>query len=122
MAESFVELKDGDSLIRAAREDNRWLGVIDIYQHAPIRVTIEGVKRFKDVAFEKGRKENGLCLKFKGKTKMLILNAGNRTTLTELFGDDPAKLKGKEVVLEVQPLERTFNGKTHGIRIGKADG
>lgn len=113
----IVELKDGESIMKVARADNEWLGVIDIVHQAPLKVKIKSIGRFKNAQFEGGRTESGMALTFEKGTKKMILNAGNTTTLHQKFGDDPANLKGKEITLTVVQLKRAFNGKTHGIRI-----
>ena len=112
----IVELKDGESIMKVARADHEWLGVVDIAGIVPLKVKIKTLVRFT-AQFEGGREDKGLALVFEKGTKKLILNATNTTTLHRKFGDDPAGLKGKEITLVVEKLKREFNGKTHGIRI-----
>lgn len=113
----IVELKDGDSIMKLARANNEYLGVIDIVDAAPLKIGIEKLVYVKDAEFEKGRKTSGLALVFKKSPKKLLLNATNATRLHELFGNNPADVAGKEITLQVVQLPRAFNGKTHGIRI-----
>ena len=112
-----IELKDGESIMRIARANNEWLGVVDIFDKAPLTVTVSHLIRFKDAPFEDGRKQSGMAIVFEKGTKKMVLNSTNTRTLWTLFGDDPANVKGKEITLTVVKLKREFNGKTHGIRI-----
>ena len=113
----FVQLKDGESIMKVARANNKWLGVIDIVDHVPFELTIKCIGTFKDEPFEKGRKESGMALQFVGTPKMLILNAGHLTALHQMFGNDPRDLKGKKITLTVEKLAHEFMNRTHGIRI-----
>ena len=110
-------IEHGDSIMKVAREDATWLGVVDLYQASPCKVTIEKVVLVKNATFDKGRKEDKQALVFKGAKKMLPLNATNTKTLWRKYGKTPAELAGKQVTLVVEELPREFNGQTHGIRI-----
>jgi len=114
--DGFVEREHSGDIIRVARAHNRWLGVIDIVDKAPVTVTIatcgEGI-----ASFEKGRKENVQFLRFQKTDKMLVLNATNAKTLAGTVGRTKEQLVGKVIELHVEKLDRPFNGSTHGIRI-----
>ena len=113
----LVEIKSGESIMKVQRENATWLGVIDLYQSAPLKVTIEKIVTARNAKFEKGRTEDKQCLIFKGSRKMLPLNATNAKTLWHRYGKTKEELVGKEVTLVVEQLDRPFNGNTHGIRI-----
>lgn len=114
---TLVEIKAGESIMKVMRENATWLGVIDLYQSAPCKVTIDTIVVAKNATFAKGRKEDKQCVVFRGSTKMLPLNATNAKTLWHKYGKTAAELSGKEITLTVEQLDRPFNGNTHGIRI-----
>lgn len=116
MAE-YVELKAGEDIMRVARANNKWLGAIDIAHVAPVQYTIKKLFQFKDVEFDRGRKDSGWAISFEEETKRLIINATNATTLYKKYGKTPEELIGKKITLVVEKLRREFNGKTHGVRI-----
>lgn len=116
-ADEMQVIEHGDSIMKVARENDTWLGVVDIFDSAPLKVTVEKVVRVKNATFEKGRKEDVQALVFKGAKKMLVLNKTNTRLLWKKYGHTPAELAGKTVTLVVEQLPREFNGHTHGIRI-----
>ena len=116
MAE-YVELKAGENIMRVARENNKWLGAIDIADKAPVQAKIKRLFKFKDEEFEGGRKESGWAIEFEKATKPMIINVGNATVLYNKYGKTPEELIGKTITLIVEKLKREFKGRTHGIRI-----
>lgn len=116
----LVEIAAGESIMKVQRECATWLGVIDLYQVAPLKVTIEKVVFVRNATFEKGRKEDKQALVFRGAKKMLPLNATNAKFLWHNVGKTPAEVSGKEVTLAIEKLDRPFNGSTHGIRVRKS--
>ena len=96
-----------------------WLAVEDISDIAPVKMIIEDVLLHKNVEFEHGRKElKVFSLRFQKAHKQLVMNATNRKTLQQAYGNNTAEWRGKPVFLSVQPLQREFQGHTHGIRLG----
>lgn len=110
-------IEHNDSIMKVAREDATWLGVIDLYQSSPVKLTIKRVVKCKGATFAGGRKEDKQAVQFEQTQKMLPLNARNIRTLWEQYGKTPDELKGKVITLAVEKLDREFNGHTHGIRI-----
>lgn len=95
-----------------------WLASEDLLDLGEVKVEIEGCRRYRDVEFDKGRKEEVVyALKFKGKEKELVLNAVNRKTLVHKFGTDVRKWSGQEVVLWVDRKVRFQGNFVCGIRI-----
>jgi hypothetical protein len=76
------------------------------------RVTVE---KF----FVNGAKVTKPCLWFRGTTKGLILNDGNRRTLAQIFGDEVSAAIGKPITLTAVP---SGNGDALTIKIGAANG
>ena len=118
----FETVKHRGSLIRVARAHNVWLGVVDIGEHAPIRVTIEKVVEYKNGKFPGGRTKDGQALQFVGKKKLLNVNATNINRLAKIVGVAPQGLEADQlaqlqIVLDIEKLDKVFNGHTHGIRI-----
>src|SRR5690606_6624165 len=117
MSEEMQVIEHADSIMKVARENATWLGVVDIYDKTPLKVTIDKVVIVKNATFEKGRKEDKQAVVFRGAKKMLPLNATTTKTLWQRYGKTPAELAGKQITLVVEELPRPFNGQTHGIRI-----
>ena len=111
----LVEIEHGESIMKVQRANATWLGVVDLYQSAPCKVTIEKIVIARNAQFAKGRTEDKQALCFKGAKKMLPLNATNARTLWNKYGKTPDELVGKEVTLAIEELDRPFNGNTHGI-------
>ena len=107
---------EGD-IVKVSRANATWLGVIDIIDKTPLKVTIENCIQFKDGTFDRGRKQDGQALKFAGAENILLLNLTNAKTLALNYGKAPEELIGLEITLVVEKLDRDFNGSTHGIRI-----
>lgn len=110
-------IEHNEEIMKVAREDHEWLGVVDIYKHAPVKLTVKRVVKFKDGKFEQGRSQNGQAVEFEETAKRLPLNATNSKALAKEYGSTPEEVKGKQIVLAVEKLPRDFNGHTHGIRI-----
>lgn len=101
------------------RADNPWLASEDLIGAGDVKVTIAAVKLHRNAEFEGGRKDDVYALHFKGATKALILNKGNRRTIALMFGTrDPQKWIGKQITLYVEKLAKpAFGKRTHGIRV-----
>ena len=102
----------------AEMKDSPWLASEDLLGAGEVKVKIVRCHRYKNVEFDKGRKEPTVyAIEFEGKQKQLVLNSTNRKTLVAKFGTDVREWNDKEVVLFVNPKVR-FAGKTVcGIRI-----
>lgn len=82
-------------------------------QGKAVQVVIERVTVEK--FFVNGGKVTKPCLWFKGTSKGLPLNDGNRRALARLFGDDVSAAIGKPVTLAAVP-----NGEGLSVKIGEA--
>lgn len=98
--------------------ESEWLASEDIEDAGDVTVEIEAVIKRTDVSFEAGRKKPVVySLKFKGKTRELVLNGTNRRRMVEHFGKRAVDWKGQKITLYVDPNVK-FAGKTvKGIRI-----
>lgn len=91
--------------------DSIWLTAEDLIGGKDEQVEIDSVVLYQEVTFQGGRKKNNvLALKFKGKTRVLGLNATNRKILNKAFGNITNGWKGKAITLYV--TETTFGGET----------
>ena len=73
-------------------------------------VTITNIEE-AEVGIERERK---FCMSFAGKSKQLILNKTNMSSLRQIFGDtDLEDLSGKQVTLVVREVD--FHGETHSV-------
>ena len=116
--DDFQMVEHRGSVIQVARANNRWLGVVDLVGlDLPVRLKIKRVFEFKNAKFEKGRSQDGQAIEFTKTKKFLPLNKTNADALARHYGTTAEALQGKVIVLDVEPLERVFNGHTHGIRI-----
>jgi len=89
-------------------KESQWLSSEDLA--GDVKVTIEGVKKHRDVNFSEGRlKAFVYSLRFSGKSKELVLNATNRKSLVAKFGNNVKNWVGKDITLYV----------LDGIRVGK---
>lgn len=115
MTEPKGEVFEGRS---SEMKESPWLASEDILDAGDVQVKIVACHRFKDVEFDKGRKESTVyAIEFKGKQKKLVLNSTNRKTLVAKFGPNVKDWSDKDVVLFVDKRVR-FAGKTVcGIRI-----
>ena len=106
MARSNIQsekLTDGRSA--DLKPDSMWLAAEDILGLNEIEVEIEAIYRHKNVTFQDGRTKDRIgALKFKGKTKQLIVNTTKRVALTNMFGPDLPNWIGKRI--------RLFTGQT----------
>lgn len=94
----------------------------DIEGLGEVEVVIEGVYKISDAAVQDGRKiDEGYTLKFKGKDKMMVLNATNMKTLSRAFGSSTQNWLDKSVRLFIQDGIRKPGGRsgetTRGLRI-----
>ena len=115
MSEPKGEVFEGRS---SEMKDSPWLASEDLLDAGDVGVTIVACHRFKDVEFDKGRKEETVfALEFEGKKKKLVLNNTNRKTLVAKFGTNVKDWADKKITLFVDKRVR-FAGKTvSGIRI-----
>jgi hypothetical protein len=91
--------------------DSLWLTSEDLVEGKDAKVEIESVQLYQEVTFEGGRKKlNVLGLKFKGKDRVLLLNATNRKKLNKSFGNITRAWKGQEITLYVTDTQ--FAGET----------
>jgi len=109
-------VEHNESIMKVQRANATWLGVIDIFESAPVTLTIDAVVMAKNATFDKGRKEDKQAVRFKETSKLLPLNATNSKQLYKI-GKNNDELKGKQLQLDVYRLDREFNGHTHGIKI-----
>lgn len=110
-------VEHNDSVMKIQRANATWLGVIDIYEKAPVQLTVDKVVLCKGAKFENGRTEDKQAIAFKETKKMLPLNATNSRTFAKKYAAHASEAPGKVVTLEVYKLPREFNGRTHGIRL-----
>jgi hypothetical protein len=92
--------------------DSMWLSQEDLPMGKDVPVEIEDVRLFDEVTFGQGREvKNVLALKFKGKDRMLALNATNRRSLMTLSGTNMAgEWVGKTIALFVETGVRRPDG------------
>lgn len=103
------------------KKDSPWLASEDVGTEI-LRVTIEDVRRHRDVKFEAGRVEAKVgTLKFVGMAKEMILNATNRKMCGRLFGLDAGNWRKKDVLLYVDTNVRQIGGGIgNGLRLREA--
>ena len=100
------------------KKDSPWLASEDLIGLGDVKVVIESVFRHADVEFDAGRKEKVVySVKFKGKSKQLVLNSTNRKTLVGKFGVNVKDWADKEVILYVDPNVRMMGKVVPGVRI-----
>ena len=76
----------------------------------PRTVTITDIEE-TEVGIERERK---FCMSFAGKSKQLVLNKTNMSSLRQIFGDaDLEDVSGKQVTLVVREVD--FHGETHSV-------
>ncbi len=99
-------------------KESPWLASEDLLDVGDVKVKVVRCHRYKDVEFDKGRKEPTVyTLEFEKKQKQLVLNNTNRKTMVAKFGTDVREWAGKTVTLYVDNKVR-FAGRTVcGIRI-----
>ncbi len=86
------------------KKPSDWLASEDLPLGKEVPVEIEDVRLFKNVKFEGGRVEAKVAaLKFKGRDKMMILNATNRKRLIKMFTNDTTQWRAQAVRLYVDP-------------------
>ena len=99
-------------------KESPWLASEDLMDAGDVKVKIVACHRYKDVEFDKGRKEPTVyTLQFEGKQKQLVLNNTNRKTLVAKFGTNVKEWTDKEVVLFVDKNVRFAGKRVCGIRI-----
>lgn len=99
---------------RVMKADSEWLGAEDLPIGQDVPAHIESVAAFDGKVA--GKRKQGYCLKFAGKTKRLIINQTIRRTLNKLFTDDTAAWFDKPVLLYVD--ERVRDPETGGVCCG----
>ena len=115
---SKVESEEFTGRSAEMKKNTPWLSSEDLIGLADVKVEIEAVYRHKDVEFDAGRKEAEVySVKFKGKSKQLVLNSTNRKTLVSKFGVNVKDWAGKSVVLFVDPNVRMMGKTVSGVRI-----
>lgn len=98
------------------KKPTNWLASEDILGLPPVKVVVEGCFRHKDAEFEGGRKETVFAIKFKDKTKQLLLNSTNRQRMVSMFGANVGAWAGQTIELTV--VDCKMMGKpVKGIRI-----
>lgn len=86
--------------------DSHWLTAEDLIEGKDATVTIENIILYPKVKFEAGRERlNYLGLKFKGKERILGLNATNRKALNAAFGNVVLAWKGQSITLFVSETQ-----------------
>lgn len=99
-------------------KESPWLASEDLMDVGDVTVKIVACHRYRDVEFDKGRKESTVyTLQFEGKTKQLVLNNTNRKTLVAKYGTNVKEWADKEVVLYVDKNVRFAGKRVCGIRI-----
>ncbi len=82
--------------------DSFWLTAEDLVEGRDVEVVIESVILYPKVTFQGGRvRLNMLGLKFKGKERILGLNATNRKALGRAFGNVTKAWGGQSITLYV---------------------
>ena len=100
--------------------DSTWLAAEDIEGLGDITLTIEKVHIRKNVEFEFGRKTPVVySLKFKGKSRELIMNTSKRNVIQDLYGVGTDAWVGKDVTLYVDDRIKLAGKMVKGIRIRK---
>ena len=86
--------------------DSTWLTSEDLVEGHDAKVEIEKVLLFPKVKFREGRDRiNYVGLQFKGKQRVLGLNATNRKVLNRMFGNMTKAWKGQTITLYVAETE-----------------
>lgn len=100
------------------KKDTPWLSSEDLIGLGDVKVEIESVFRHSNVEFDAGRKEPTVySVKFKGKSKQLVLNSTNRKSLVQKFGVNVKDWADKPVVLYVDTNVRMMGKTVSGVRI-----
>lgn len=99
MEKPFGKEYEGPSGI--ARESN-WLTSEDLVEGRDVEVEVEQVVLYPEVTFQGGRKRNNMLgLIFKGKDRVLGLNATNRKVMNAMYGNIARAWKGQKITLYV---------------------
>lgn len=86
--------------------DSTWLTAEDLIEGKDLKVQIEKVVLYPSVKFQGGRvRENMIGLQFKGKARVLGLNATNRKVLNKMFGSLTRGWKGQQITLFVSETQ-----------------
>lgn len=100
------------------KKESPWLASEDIPLGKEVTVVVEDVKLYRNVEFDKGRKEPSVgTLKFVGKKKELVLNATNRKRMVKMFSINTREWRGKSVILYVDPKVKLMGELVNGLRI-----
>lgn len=105
--------------LSGALRTSPWLASEDLVGLGDVEAVIEEVLLYDEVMFDGGRKEKNVpTLKFRGKTKQLVLRtSANRKALVHMFGADTKAWREKTIKLYHDPTVK-FGGKAvGGIRI-----
>ena len=84
----------------------QYLKAADIADEQPLKVVMTEVKQGP----VGDKKEMKALLYFQGREEALVLNKTNAAFIAEMYGNNPTKWTGKEIVLVVRAVE--FSGKT----------
>ena len=96
-----IKMKDIMSMFKGT-----YLKAADIADSQPLKLTMTEVKA-ESIG---DKKETKAILYFTGREQGLVLNKTNSQTIANLYGNNPTKWTGKEVVLVVRIVE--FSGNT----------
>ena|SRR5688572_17965757 len=101
-------------------KDTDWLTAETIPTDKDTQVQVEDVQRFKNLKLGGGQrqdvKKSAGALKFKGKDRMLILNATNLKVMSALFGSNTAGWVNQWIALHVERVA-AFGMQVDAIRI-----
>jgi hypothetical protein len=99
--------------------DRAYLGFADIPKD--VTVTVERVERHELYDFKTKTEKDKPVLFFRGKERGLALNATNRKTMIDLFGNAPkAGWVGQTIVIHPDPNIKVAKKKVGGLRIRRA--
>jgi hypothetical protein len=89
-----------------AGRDSIWLTAEDLIEGRDATAEIDAVMMYPSVKFQGGReRKNMIGLTFKGKERVLGLNATNRKVLNRMFGNLTKSWPGKSVTLYVSETQ-----------------
>lgn len=101
-------------------KDSDWLTSEAIPTDRDTVVEVEDVQRFRNLKLNGGArnetKKSAGALKFKGKDRMLLLNATNLKVMCALFGSNTAAWFGKAIALHVEKVS-AFGQTVDAVRI-----
>jgi hypothetical protein len=105
--------------LSGALRESPWLASEDLMGLGDVQCEIEDVLLYKEVKFEAGRAENNVpALRFKGRSKKLVLNATNRRACVAMFGARTQDWRGKTVTIHVDMnCKQVGGGRGPGLRI-----